>query len=646
MKHTRLLLLSLAAMFGLPAGSALAQAPELFFKPAAIEEALLSPSGRKLAITTSQGLNRRGLAIIDLESGKAFERVAQFSNGDISGVHWLHDDRLVFTLTGIETRSGQFAAATSMYSTNSTGSDIRRLMLGNFHVLRVPEPVAGQDNERLLVATDASSYGEGQTKPMWLDARSGRLRAVDGLNAPSHALYWLADARGEPRIAVSRDKDRYAIQWRAPGSADWVKLHESSLFEAPFSVAGVDAVGTLYVTRKSGAEGHAWLARYDFNASRPEDDFIVETPGFDYNGLLIDGGKDGKALGVRLWVDGETTVWFDPRMKALQLEADRRFPDRVNRIMCRRCGEGDMVALVRSYSDKDPGRLFVYRAKPPPGESHWRSVGAVRDDVRPEQMATMELHRIKARDGRDLPVWVTRPAGAHGALPAVVWVHDGPWQRGNYWGWHAFSQFIASHGYVVIEPEFRGGTGFGAAHFQAGFKQWGQAMQNDVADALRWAQAEKLASPQACIAGEGYGGYSALMGLVHDADLFQCGVAGSAPTDLSLLVKGAWWLHDGVRHEDRKYALPELVGDGDRDAAMLHAQSPVNQAASIKAPVMLVVDGAAGLAQTHGERMRKALRDAGKEPIWVVTGKHMDFAVQMAAFLGQHLKPASPPQAP
>jgi len=334
----------------------------------------------------------------------------------------------------------------------------------------------------------------------------------------------------------------------------------------------------------------------------------------------------------------------------LQDEADARLPGRINRISCRRCGEPDMVALVRSFSDRDPGQLWLYQAQPADGEQPWRAVGRVRDDIKPSQMATMDFHRIQARDGRDLPVWVTRSAEAKAPLPAVVLVHGGPWVRGNVWGWNGQAQFLASRGYVVIEPEFRGSTGYGNAHFRAGFRQWGQAMQDDVADALRWAQKQGLAGDKACIAGASYGGYSTLMGLVKDPALYRCGVSWLAVTDLDLFLTGSWWVTDDISSSGRKYALPEMVGDPVKDAAMLAAHSPVRQAARIKAPVLLAFgedDRRVPLA--HGERMRKALREAGNDPVWVtypgeghgfaIVKNRVDFAERMAAFLAKHLNP-------
>lgn len=133
-------------------------------------------------------------------------------------------------------------------------------------------------------------------------------------------------------------------------------------------------------------------------------------------------------------------------------------------------------------------------------------------------MATLDFERIRARDGMEIPVWLTLPPGPRDKpRPAVVLVHGGPWVRGRVWAWDSDSQFLASRGYVVIEPEFRGSTGYGARLYRGGLKQWGRAMQDDVADALAWAVAKGHVDPaRVCIAGASYGGYATLMGLVRD----------------------------------------------------------------------------------------------------------------------------------
>lgn len=638
----------LAAVLWLAGGVAGAQPAQLFFKNADMEEVLLSPSGLKLAILSNQGAERVGLAVLDLAQGSQARRIAHFPDGDIRNVHWLDEDKLVFSVRRADDGPEKYGSPAALYTVSGDGTSLRRIWSGHHRILSVPAPVAGQANEQILMGVWRDGDG---LVPQWLDVRRASTRTLPALDAPPHVADWIADSRGELRVALTWHDGMQAAFWRAPGSAKWNKLYESPELAVPFHVEGVDDSGGLYVTRSEGPEGYRWLSRYDFQAGKPEDRAIVRTPGFDFSGRLLNAG--GRLQGIRFIVDGESTHWFDASMRAFQERVDGIFPGHVNRIDCRRCGAADMVAVVRSFSDHEPGRFYLYQAQPAQGEKNWRPVGARMDGINAAQMAGMTLHRIAARDGRELPVWVTRPDAATGPRPAVVLVHGGPWLRGRHWEWQATPQFLASRGYVVIEPEMRGSDGYGSAHLHAGLKQWGQAMQDDVADALKWAQAQGMASDKACIAGDSYGGYSALMGLVNDPALYRCGVAGFAPSDLRLYLQGSAWIADDISLGARRFVAPDMVGDIDRDAVMIDAQTPVKQAARIKAPVMLVYgrrDWRVPLA--HGERMRKALQSSGNEPVWLTypDGGHglyylkdrVDYAERLEAFLAKYLGPASP----
>ncbi|MGQ3051195.1 MAG: prolyl oligopeptidase family serine peptidase [Roseateles sp.] len=639
---------------------------EVFFKDPDIVEATLSPSGRKLALRGFFGSKRIGLAVMDLAPGGKGARTAQFTDVDVWRTDWVNDERLVFSAVDLSEGSGRPDGAPGLFGVNADGSQLRQLVRrrgqpfitdGNMRneqaldwnhlLLTVPRPQPGTTNEEVLVVEVTPDERRLQT-PLWLNTRNGRTRAV-GTSLPADAVGWVTDRRGELRVALTRRAGRQGALWRGPGRQDWQPLYESDLLNPPFNVNAVDDAGQLYVTRASGPAGESVLSLYDFERRAPTEKPLVIAPGFDFAGRVLNDAA-GSALGVRVITDAESTVWQNAAMRALQQEADERMPGRINSISCRRCGQPDVVALVRSYSDREPGQFWLYQAQPPQGEPKWRPVGRVRNEIKPAEMAPMDLQRIKARDGRDLPVWITRKADAAGPLPAVVLVHGGPWVRGNVWGWHAQAQFLASRGYVVIEPEFRGSAGYGWAHFKAGFKQWGQAMQDDVADALRWAQKEGIASDKACIAGASYGGYSTLMGLIKDPDLYRCGVAWMAVTDIDLYLSGSWWVRDDIPEWGRQFQLRDLVGDPEKDAAMLAAHSPVQQAARIKAPVLLAFgeeDRRVPLA--HGKRMREALRAAGNDPAWVtytgeghgfgVVKNRVDFAERMAAFLARHLQP-------
>ena len=642
---------------------------ERFFQRPAMLDAKLSPSGHRIALTTSRGGKRIGLVVLDLRPTPQVRRVASFADADVVRFDWVSEDRLVFSVDDLEAGSGEAQRlAPGLFAVDADGGEMRMLVKRrgsflvtdgslrrealdwNHELLLVPLPQEGVRPGEVVIGTlrfgDRDLQG---IKPMWLDTNTGRTRAMDLAGAPANVVDWKFDSQGRPRVAVTRAQGRSAIHWRGPADAQWRQIAEGDLLRQRFMPNEVGDDGTLYISYREGPQGHAVMTRFDFDRMAPQTPPLVRAPGFDYRGRLVLEKAGSQALGVRVETDAESTVWFDTGMQRLQDEADRRLPGRVNHISCRRCGEPDMVALVRSYADQDPGRLWLYEA----AQQRWQPVGAVLDEIDPRSMARVDLQRIKARDGRDLPVWLTLPPGvpAGQAAPAVVLVHGGPWVRGGHWRWQPMEQFLASRGYLVISPEFRGSTGYGDAHYKAGWKQWGRAMQDDVADALLWAQAQGLAGKQACIAGASYGGYATLMGLVRHPELYRCGVAWVAVTDPFLYLSGSWWVDDDISTEGRRHMLPELVGDAERDAAMLSAVSPLAQAARIRAPLLLGFgESDRRVPLSHGERLRDALRDAGRPPEWVsyaneghswrLVATHVDFARRMERFLAQHLKAA------
>lgn len=657
-----------------PASEPAATAPipiERFFQRPAILEAKLSPSGTKIALTTSRGSTRVRLMVIDLteETPKAL-RAASFSDADVTRFDWVGDNRLIYSVLDLEAGSGDDALfAPGLYAANPDGSATLQLVgrqgkpfvtFGNAvdHtlpwnniLLSVPVQQAGVNPDEVVIGE--LSFADNDIKsilPKWLNIRTGRIRAMD-LGAPAGAVDWMFDSKGQARVATTRVDGRSAIYWRGPGETQWRKLMESEFLTQPFSPSAVDDAGNLYVTFRDDSNGLTVLSRFDFEKGEPQKPAMVVAQDFDFRGNMVLDRTGSRALGVRANTITERTIWFDEGMKNMQALADAQLPGRVNRLSCRRCGADDMVVLVRTFSDRDPGNLLLYKA----AAKQWISIGSVLDGIDFRRMATVDLHRIKARDGRDLPVWLTQPVGLKPGkpVPAVVLVHGGPWIRNGYWQWEAFEQFLASRGYLVISPEFRGSTGYGDAHYRAGWKQWGQSMQDDVADALLWAQKQGLASSKACIAGASYGGYSTLMGLVRHPALYQCGVAWAAVTEPTLFLKGARWLDDDVSTSGRRYTLPELVGDVEKDADMLQANSPLTQVAKIKAPLLLAFgESDRRVPLVHGERLRAALIEAGRPPEWVTypneghswrqVSTEVDFARRVEKFLGQHLKADSP----
>ena len=682
------LMAGLAIISGLPASGQPAAAPdapasgpallpvEMFYRHPDIGQVQLSPSGRRLAV--SMGLQgRMGLAVIDLQGQQAPKVLVRDERADIRSFQWVNDERLVFSLIQLDVGGADQDIGPGLFSVGLDGGRARMLVrirqdfraeptIGvppldhRHHLLMVP---AGGGSDEVVVGRRRLDGGGDldSVLPLRLNARTGRSQSL-ALGMPDKVQSWLFDPQGEPRVAMARHQGQVTVWWRAPGSPVWVELARHPFLDAPFNPHSVDSTGQLYVTQtEPGAAGILVLKRFDFKTGRPEAEVLARAPGFDFRGsLLHDSGASAQpgdgALGLRLTTDAETTVWFKPALARLQAAVDRHLPGRVNRISCRRCAADDAVVLVQSWSDQDPGQLWLHQPARGEGTGQWQRVAALRKDVDPQRMATLDLHRFKARDGLEIPVWITQPRPAPAAAapgkpaprPAVVLVHGGPWVRGNSWQWSADAQFLASRGYVVIEPEFRGSTGYGSRLYRAGLRQWGRAMQDDVADAVRWAVAQGWVDGQrVCIAGASYGGYATLMGLVRDPGLYRCGVAWVAVSDPRLMFK--WQSISDQSDEVRQHSYPALIGDPVADAAMLADIAPVTHAALIRAPLLLAhgqLDRRVPVE--HAERLRNAMAAAGHAPEWVIypdeghdwlkPANRFDFARRMERFLAEQLK--------
>jgi acetyl esterase/lipase len=623
-----------------------------FFRDNDMDDVQLSPSGRWIAMTTEQGDGHRALLVVDLQGKEQPSVAAAFRDTDIERPRWISDERLVFSTVDLHRGGGDQVYGPGLYAVERRG--------GNLNILINPTPASGWtgvwDGDHWLMrilpgGTDDIIVGQSVAD------RQGNLIGVNatrynvatgkktGLSRgrPDFAKEWLFNPRGEPRVIVAQNEGRSKVYWRAPATDAWQVIAEFPTLEEAFHPYFVDGTDQLFVTAPDGERGTAVLKRFDFRTGRPEPQPFVSTPGFDFEGAVIENDAETATVGVRVETDAEGVVWLDDEMKAIQAVVDAKLPGRINRITCRKCATTGSV-LVFSRSDQEPGTWWVYW----PIDRKWQLVGQHRRDIVPAAMATLDFHRTHARDGEDLPIWFTTPRMAKGAPPppAVVLVHGGPWLRGTTWEWNREAQFLASRGYAVIEPEYRSSTGYGNAHFRAGWKQWGGAMQDDVADAVQWAIGQKMIDPKrVCIAGASYGGYAALMGPIRYPGTYRCTIAWVGVTDLRLRYKDSWT--SDLDDEGRKFDLPAMVGDPVKDAAALTDESPVEHAAAIRVPVLLAYGGSdRRVPIEHGTRMRDALRAAGNDPEWIVypdeghgwlqVETNLDFWSRVEAFLAKN----------
>lgn len=629
---------------------------EVFFTPNLTQLVKLSPSGRWLATQSAPPGERALLTVIDLEGKEPARVIAKFTRFDVTSFSWVNDDWIVFGLFDPNDKSGK-KYSNGLNSVRRDGEKMRALIKREYEsefqeqgkVALEPTnsmlSIGAPGTNEIIIGEDHydSQYHYKATTLRAMDISTGALRSLfkDTPAPPGDIKTWIIDQRGQPRLAVSSKNGKSTVFWADPATGQWRQIAHFDSLHAPFSPAYVDEKDQLFVQVINPDTSLSELRQFNFSTGKPADTVIVSLPGFDANAMPISENGNNKVHGLRLTTDALNVAWFTPAMTALQSKVDNMLPGRVNVLNCRQCDNPERV-LVYSYSDTSPGDYLLYTRT----TDSLARIAETRPGHPEEKMANVELIRTKTRDGADLPVWITKTAGA-GPRPAVVLVHGGPWSRGREWEWESDSQFLATRGYVVIEPEFRGSTGFGQNHFRAGWKQWGQLMQDDVTDALRSVIAQGIVDPKrVCIAGASYGGYSTLMGLAKDPDLYRCGVAWLGVTDPRYMFSVHW---SDIGDDSKKYSMPEMIGDPEKDDAMLAANAPIELASKIKAPVLLAY-GAKDrrVPLVHGEKMRQALIEAGSPPEWIVYDDEahgwrrpknkIDFWKKVEAFLAKQLK--------
>jgi dipeptidyl aminopeptidase/acylaminoacyl peptidase len=590
---------------------------EAFFSKPDIREAVISPDGRHVALASRNKEGHEQLVVIDTETLSA-KVVASFTTADVVNVHWASDKRLVYTASDPDRETSALVVPPGLYAVNADGSDYKDVLSRPHLGLQITRE--SNWGTRLLATTwmrDSDDvfavqpkYTErGQLELVRLLRVDTHTGATERFTPPGDVLAWFVGPGDIPRFAIVRSEGSQADILYSDGK-DWKKVGSfDRVLGAAFLPVGYAADGTVYVARRSGGNDAA-LFTFDPKAGKFSDKPIVSARGFDLQPAVLRSGD--KVIGVRFLVDAQSTYWFDPHMKQVQARIDALMPATVNLVDVPLRGEVPFV-LVTAYSDVDPGQFFLYDTK---GDK-LVELGRSRRDIDPRQMARRDLLRFKARDGLEIPVWVTLPRGPKAPRPAVVLVHGGPWVRGGYWGWSPESEFLASRGYAVIEPEFRGSTGYGFELFHAGWKQWGLAMQDDVSDATRWAIDKGIADPKRiCIAGASYGGYATLMGLAKAPALYRCGVEWLGVTDIGLMYSLHW---SDTSEEAKTFGMPVLVGDPVKDAAQLKATSPIELASKITQPLLMGY-GAADLRVPidHGKAFFEAVVKTNHNVEWVV----------------------------
>jgi len=639
---------------------------EEFFRPTNMSRVQMAPDGKHvLAIRPHR--ERLNLWVFEIAS-RRWKIITNYPDADVTSPRWISNDRIIYNLLDRSRGSGDQMGSGGLFAVDKDGSnDVelaergfltegRRLLPASttFH-----SKGAGSGPDEILVSiwSTEGSQTVRSSNVHRLNTRTGRSTLIT-LGGPGRVVGWIFDQKAVARVALSMDdRSTSRIHYRASADAPWQVLAESR-FDDPtelsplaladeghvYVLARVDsdfrAVHRMEIAgRKVLPEPVAAIKGYDLG---PE--FSGEAPVAPGDPLIFGGGSgdEAKLVGIRYHAERRGVYWIEEEYQALQQQLEQSFPGKLVSFQ----GDPrkkDRPLLVTVASDAEPPRYLLLNATRTSADG----LGSAMPWIRPERMGTTETLRYKARDGLSIPATLTIPRGAQKKnLPLVVLHYGGPWVRAIQWGFDPRVQFLASRGYAVFMPAPRASTGYGWKHFQAGWKQWGLGMQDDVADGVRHLIAEGIVdAKRVCIAGASYGGYMTMMGLAKEPQLYRCGINWVGVTDPELMY--VEWT-DFAAGTSREVVLPVYLGHPKTDAEQFARTSPVKRAAEIKQPVLMAYGGSdRRVPIVNGEKMRDALSAHNPNVEWVVYGDEghnfqkletqLDFWGRVERFLAKNL---------
>jgi dipeptidyl aminopeptidase/acylaminoacyl peptidase len=646
----RLVLILLCAIFvsqpvvGQPIGSTIPI--ETFFKREEFANMQISPKGNRLAALVPHK-GRNNLVVVDLEK-RTRQVITGFDSLDAYAPIWVNNDRLMFFVSDAQDVTGRFNYK-GAYAVDHDGSELRELSK-----LRMRNAGSGWLNRvRFLVDPDdgtgdtivSANFRRREASDVFrLNTKSGKIELLT-FDAPADTDGWVLDSNNVARAVSASDSKRGVdeIWYRSGPSARWVKIFEGRAFDREFDVLTVTDDNRLVVSSNINGDRKA-LYFYDPEAKKflepiAQDDLV------DIESRPI--RLDKKMVGVRYERDRTVTKWFDPTIEALQRSIDKALPSTTNSLT--RARDNKDLWLVSSVSATDAGRYHLFNA----AKNSMETLPDRRSWLKPQEMPERKFLQYRARDGLLIPAYLTLPRGvATKNLPLVVNIHGGPHLRAyqaDDWGRWPDAQFLASRGYAVLEPEPRGGRGFGHEHLTKALGQWGLSMQDDITDgALHLVKEGIVDKGRMCLFGGSYGGYASLQGLIREPDLFKCAVSTVAVTDLDLF-RDITWSDIRVESAGTEDYFNKSVGKRPEINAQAARTSPLRNADKIKGAVLLAMGGDdVRVPVVHGNKMRDAMVKAGVKHEYVVypgeghgfnADKNVhDFYSRVEKFLASHLQ--------
>lgn len=591
-----------------------------------VEDIGLSPDGATIAFVVPDEGPGNALYTVPTDASRGPTRilVATGAPEKIGGCDWVSNARILCRVLVVQRQvAGVPYTRTRLVAVDAAGGNVKivskregedalyQANSGGY----VIDWLAGQDNivllgrvyvpeERIGTNISRSLVGLGVDR---VDTRTLDSKRVE--TPRRDAVEYISDGRGTIRMmGVNPSSDAgYATNtikyfYRSAGGDDWKEFGQYGLLgDVGFNPIAVDAEANVVygLDRKGGRSGLYKIAL---------DGSLAETPVFLRPDVDVDGpirlGRGRRVVGATYVTDRRTAVYFDPALKALAASLAKALPG-APLVHFSGATADEQKLLVWAGGDTDPGHYYLLDRK----TKQMQRLLASRPQLEEVPLAPVKPVTYKAADGTEIPAYLTLPTGSAGKnIPAIVMPHGGPSAR-DEWGFDWMAQFFAHRGYAVIQPNFRGSSGYGDQWFQNnGFRSWRTAV-GDVADAGKWLVSQGIADPRKLgIVGWSYGGYAALQSAAVQPDLFKGVVAIAPVTDLAQL-----------RQDAMQYTSGRITRDFIGSGPHIKEGSPAQNASAFRAPVLMFhgkLDSNVLLGQSS--LMKDRLRDAGKSAELVV----------------------------
>lgn len=650
----KLISLSLATALAVVPAFVAAQAPAsasgvdvaAFIKRDIFRDIKISPNGDYLAATVPME-DRTGMIILNRATGKHTAAFALGKNTHVEGFIWVNPERVLISIAESFGQLDNPQLTGELFAVNVDGTRAENLV--GFRVdgggpgTRIKpkntENVWAQvvdslpkDDKHAIVAISPFS-DEPWSRAEKLDVYTGRRQIV--ARAPIRRASFATDNAGVVRFAAGRESDNISkLFYRADEKAEWQLVNDEGKtrrVEWPIGFSPDNRTAYLQVEQAKGPDA---VVAYD--VATGERKTLVQDDNVDPYDYIYEAGAGDAPVGVFLMDGKPSTVFFEANSPDARLYKSLEAAFAGQTVLVTSTTADGKLALVQTYNDTNPGDFYIFNRETLKAEH----VISRRDWFDPDQMAPTEPFSLKARDGLTLHGYLTRPKGATGKLPMVVLPHGGPFGVFDEWGFEDEAQMLAQAGYAVLKVNFRGSGNYGRSFNQAGARQWGGTMQDDVTDATRWAITQGIADPgRICIYGASYGAFASMVGAAREPGLYRCAVGYVGVYDLMMMHR-----EDSASGKSSRTWMDDWVGPIDT----LAGKSATDMAARIKVPVFLAAGGEDTVApEAHTKKMERALKAAGVpvESLYYPTEGHgfftesrrLEYYTKLLAFLSRHI---------